>query len=226
MSTQKSTEKEPAKLRIILPLVAVILLLTGLIAMINLSKSPFAPMTTPELNESFAGYISKLKSRDHYPLFVSHKKVIIPAGAALHDSLKDIEGSDLISNIELNYNIPVSINLTGDWLFTLKDTDFIAQGPFPLFGEAVLDSSQLQVTFKSELAEDKKAVLKDALKETLASYQMSMDATTQVALEQESHAKVQDFLESWLKSTFKNLPDLKYQIRFIGSKNSDNGDEP
>ncbi len=226
MASQNSQKKEPLKLKVILPLVALILLLSALFAMIQVSKSPYTPMSTLELSESFSTYVAKFKERDHYKLFIGHKKVTLSPGAALDELLQEVEDRELISSIDFAYKIPIFSNLVGDWIFALKDNDFQAQVPLPSFGEATFDPATLQVNFKSELAEEKKAVFRTALKEKLVGYQFAMDPATQASLETESRQQVQIFLETWLKATYKNLPSFKYQITFTGSKNSGSPEEP
>lgn len=226
MAAQNSNEKEPLKLRIILPLVALIVIFGAVLAVFNLSKSSFPSMSNLEFSHSFSTYVSKLKERDHYKLFVGHKKVVLSPGAALDELLQDVDGRELISSVSLTYNIPVHINLVGDWIFNLKENSLQAQVPLPSFGEPAFDPLSLQMVFKTELAEDKKSVLKDVLKEKFAGYRIAMDPTTQASLESESLQQVQSFLQSWLATTYKNLPDFKYQITFTGSKSSGSPEEP
>ncbi len=226
MASQSSKEKEPLKLRIILPLLALIGLLSALFAILQLSKSPYSPMSTLELSESFSSYVAKFPERDHYKLFIGHKKVTLLAGPAITETLQYVEGHELISSVDLTYDIQVFINLAGDWVFNLKENDFQAQVPLPSFGEAVFDPTSLQVHFKTDLAEEKKSILRDVLKEKLVTYQVAIDPATQTALESDSHKQVQDFLESWLKAKYKNLPEFKYQVKFTGSKNSSSTEEP
>ena len=226
MASQNSEKKEPLKLKIILPLLAIILILIGIFEMIHFSKSTYNPLTPLELSDSFSAYISKFKERDHFKFFVGQKKVTLLPGPSLSEFLQSVDGSELISSVDLTYNIPVFTNLVGEWVFNLKETDFRAQVPLPTLGEPIFDPSSLVVHFKSEVSEDKQSVLRDILKESLVGYQVTMDPTTQSSLESQSRQKVQELLQAWLKATYKNIPELKYTISFTGSKNSENNDEP
>jgi hypothetical protein len=223
MQNPAPEEKEPLKLRIILPLIAVILLLTGIFAIINISKSTFEPMSGPEISASFNSFTAKNPDREHFKLFVSSKEVHWDQRPTLNELLQGIEGSDLVASVSMKYQIPVFINLVGDWIFAMKDNELQVQAPMPTYGEAVLDPTSLQINFTGELSEDQKSVLRETLKESLSAYQIEIDPQTQATLEKESREKLQDLLGKWMTSSFKNIPDLKYQITFSGSQ-SENPD--
>ncbi len=226
MQEQSANKKEPLNLKIILPLVAVILLLSAVSVWISLSKAPYSPMTTSEITESFSSYVAKIKDREHYKLFIGHKKVSLPLGPSLVEFLPGADGADLISGVGLTYEIPVYLNLGGDWIFTINENTFLAQAPLPTFGDPIFRPASLSVSFRSELSEEKKAVIRDTLKESLAAYRVEMDPISQANLELESREKAQDFLGAWLRMTFKNLPDFKYKVSFTGSKSAETPEEP
>lgn len=226
MTSQNSNEKEPLKLRIILPLVALIVIFVGVFAVFHLSKSSFISMSNLELSHSFSTYVSKLGDHDHYRFFVGHKKVTLSPGPALDELLEDVDGREMVSSVNLTYNIPVYTNLVGDWIFILKENSLQTQAPLPSFGEPVFDPLSLQVNFKTDLTEDKKSVLRDVLKGNLSEYRIAMDPATQASLESESLQQVQSFLQNWLAKTYKDLPEFKYQITFTGSKSSGSSEEP
>ncbi len=225
MSKQTSDTKEPLNLKVILPLLAILVVLFGIVAIINLSRSPYVPMTTLELNSSFANYVSKFDEKDHYKLYVSLKKVALMPGPTLSNFLQGLEGAELISSVDLTYEIPIFINLVEDWVFLLKENEFQSQVPFPVFGEPLFEPSRLVLNFKSDLSEEKKSDLSHALKDRLSVYKVPVDPASQASLENESRLKVQEFIDTWLHSKFKNLPKFNYKISFTGSKNLDSFEE-
>jgi hypothetical protein len=226
MAEAAEKKKEPIKLKIILPLAGAIIVLAIAYFVLNLSKSPFSETTTPQLVESFHSYAIKNKNFDHFKLFTSQKRVNWDQGPSLAGFLKDLDGSDKVSSVALSYQIPVFINLTGDWIFNLANSNLTVQVPMPTFGDAVLDASSLEIKFKSAVSPEQESLIREALKENLASYRVALDSSSRASLEQESRVKVQELLQVWLTKSFSKVPEIKYQISFSGSEASDFIEEP
>jgi hypothetical protein len=222
----ENNKKEPLKLKVILPLVGLIVILTGAYFALNLSKESFADTSVPELIEDFHTSAVKKQDYDHYKLFVGQKPVTWEHGASLEGFLNGLEGSENISSVSLNYQIPVFINLAGDWIFNISGQTLSVQAPMPTFGDAVLDPNSLQIKFKNQVSTEEEGLIRETLKESLASYRVTLDNTSRTNLEKESRIKVEELVSTWLKKTYSNVPDLKYQVSFSGSENTEATDEP
>lgn len=226
MPQSMDTKKEPLKLKIILPLLGLIVILIGAFFVLNLTKESFVDTTIPELVEDFHSSVLKNANYDHYKLFVSQKPVTWEQGPSLSGFLEGIEGSENISSVTLQYKIPVFINLAGDWIFNRNDQTLAVQAPMPTFGDAVLDAGSMQIKFKNQVSAEQETTLREALKENLASYRVALDNSSRNSLEEQSRLKVQELLERWINKSYSNVPDLKFQISFSGSQNSEVPEEP
>ncbi len=226
MNTAGEEKKEPLKLKIILPLVAAIFILSFAFFAVNWTKGSFSEVTTPQLSDSFNTFVANTENYDHYKLFVSEKNVTWDQGPSLAGFLKGIEGSDRISSVALQYQIPVFINLGGEWLFNLQSPNLLVQAPMPTFGDAVLVPSSLEVKFKSTVPPEQEAVIRDTLKDHLSSYRVALDSSSRASLEKESRLKLEGLLTDWINKSYSRVPELKYQISFSGSKGSDSAEEP
>jgi hypothetical protein len=226
MNTAAEEKKEPLKLKIILPLLGAILLLSVIFFAFNWSKSSFSEVTTPELAGSFNSFVVNTENYDHFKLFVSQKHVTWEQGPSLSGFLQGIEGSDRVSSVALQYQIPVFINLGGEWLFNLQNPNLTVQAPMPTFGDAVLDPSSLEIKFKTNVSPEQETVIRETLKENLSSYRVALDSSSRASLEKESRLKVEELLNAWINNSYTRVPELKYQISFSGSKNSEFPEEP
>lgn len=227
MQQQKpENKKEPLKLKVIFSLLGLIGIFTVAYFAVNLTKDSFAETTVPELVEDFHAEAKDQDNYDHYKLFVSQKPVTWEQGPSLEGFLKGLEGTENISSVTLNYQIPVFINLAGDWIFNLSGQKLAVQAPMPTFGDAVIDPNSLEVKFKSQVTPEQETLIRQTLKESLASYRVALDSTSRSSLEQESRIKVEGLISTWIKKKYSNVPDLTYQISFSGSENSEIPDEP
>lgn len=224
--TGPEQKKEPLNLKIILPLAGVILLLALVFVTINFSKSSYLEATTPQLVESFNSFALKNKSFDHFKLFVSEKSVTWEQGPSLAGFLQDLSGSEAISTVALGYQIPVFINLTGDWIFNKTDDELMVQAPMPIFGDAVLDPTTLQIKFKSSVTPEQESLIRETLTENLASYRVALDSSSRASLQQESRTQLQELLKNWLDKNYSNIPDIKFKISFSGSDDPEFPEEP
>lgn len=226
MNSGSEEKKEPLRLKIILPLLAAILILSAIFYTVNLSKGSFADVTTAQLSSSFSSFVAHTEDYDHYKLFVSEKHVTWDQGPSLSGFLQGIERSDSVSSVGLNYHIPVFINLSGEWLFNLRSPNLDVRAPMPTFGDAILDPTSLQIKFKSAVTPEQEGVIRDTLKDRLSSYRVALDSGSRASLEKESRTKLEDLLNTWINKSYSRVPELKYQISFSGADGSENVEDP
>lgn len=226
MQASSKEKIEPLKIKIILPLVALIMVLIGVFSFINYSPLPTADFDPAELHESFVDFAQKKSDFDRFKLFVSQKKVTWDQGPSLADFLDGVEGSQGIGSVSLEYQIPVFISLADDWVFSFANSVLTVLAPMPTFGEAMLNPGSLKITYKDPVTADQEAVIQNVLKENLMAYRVALDSESRNYLEDQSRVKVQEFLDEWLEKNFSAKPDLKYQISFSGSPGSERHEEP
>lgn len=225
MGLENQEEREPLKLKIILPLLGMILVCVLIFSLHNSSKFSIDQLSTVELTESFNAFVSDKSKNEPFRLFTSAKTVTWEQGPSLVGLLEGIKGQDAVSSISLKYQIPVYVTPGGDWVFSLGQGSLDIQAPSPTFGDAVLDPASLEISYKSELSSQEKEDLKELLKQNLSAYRVAIDKESRVLLESESRTRIQGLVEEWVSQSFDHPPALTYRVTFLGSE-TESADEP